>query len=148
MMNVKQFSTDELSYKVIGICMDVHRELGPGFPDEYYQHALEYEFTQQQLSCQPQAPVPMLYKDVQVGMNYLDFDIGDTLILEIKSVNQLTKTHLFQVLKYLSVAKRSVALLVNFGNLSLEYKRILPTKKIKDFWQAQQSKSRQNLKSV
>jgi GxxExxY protein len=140
-MNAKQLPTDELSFKVIGICMDVHRELGPGFPEEYYQRALEYEFTQRHLPSQPQAPLAMFYKDFQVGVNYLDFDIDETLILEIKSVNQFTKTQLYQVLKYLSVAKRSVALLVNFGNQSLEYKRIFPAKKIQEFWKGQLNKS-------
>ena len=140
-MAKQHYSTDELSYHVIGICMEVHREIGPGFPEEYYQRALEFEFAQQNLLFESQKPVQMLYKDVQVGMNYLDFDIKEEVILEIKSVNQLTKTHLFQVLKYLAVARRSMALLVNFGNPSLEYKRIFPTKKIQEHWSKQENHS-------
>ena len=61
-MKAQQLPTDEITYKVIGICMEVHRELGPGFPEEYYQRALEYEFTQRRLPSQPQAPLPMVYK--------------------------------------------------------------------------------------
>jgi len=124
---------NELTYKIIGICMEVHGELGPGFPEECYQLALEHEFKDRDVTSESQKPLPMLYKDVQVGMNYLDFNIDEKLILEIKSVNQLTNVHFFQVLKYLAVGDRDVALLVNFGKAQLEYKRILPTKKWQEF---------------
>lgn len=131
--------TNDLTYKIIGICMDVHREIGPGFPEKYYQRALELEFARTQTSAEPQKPVPMLYKGMQVGINYLDFEIDGKLILEIKSRNELTDVHLFQVLKYLGVTNLDVALLVNFGRSKLEYKRILPPRK----WQEFKSKSQQ-----
>jgi GxxExxY protein len=123
----------DLTYKVIGVCMDVHREVGPGFPEEYYQKALELEFGERQISFEPQKPLPMFYKDHQIGLNYLDFEIDEKLILEIKSVNRLSEVHLFQVLKYLAVSCLDVALLVNFGNAKLEQKRILPTAKWQEF---------------
>ena len=130
---------NELTYKIIGACMEVHRELGPGFPEEYYQKALELEFAEQNVLFEAQKPFALYYKQVQVGMNYLDFEIGEVLILEIKSVNQLTNIHMFQVLKYLAASELDVALLVNFGKAKLEYKRILPTKK----WQEFKSNSQQ-----
>ncbi len=123
----------DLTYKVIGVCMDVHREIGPGFPEEYYQKALQVEFADRKIPFLSQRPLPMVYKDTQIGLNFLDFEIEDKLILEIKSVNQLTDVHLFQVLKYLSVSGLQVALLVNFGKGKLEHKRILPTKKWQEF---------------
>lgn len=113
--------------------MEVHREIGPGFPEEYYQHALELEFQIQNVAVEPQKPVPMLYKERQIGMNYLDFEIDGKIILEIKSVNQLTNVHMFQVLKYLAVSNLSVALLINFGKGKLEQQRILPTSKWQEF---------------
>ncbi|HGJ64389.1 TPA: GxxExxY protein [bacterium] len=125
---------EDLTYKIVGICMQVHRELGPGFPEEYYQKALEIEFQACGVTFEPQKPIPMLYKEIQIGMNYLDFDIDEQLILEIKSVNALNNIHLFQTLKYIGVTQRPVALLVNFGKSSLEYKRILPTKKMQEHW--------------
>ena len=129
---------EKLTYKITGICMKVHTEIGPGFPEEYYQKALEIEFAEEKILFESQKPLPMLYREIQIGMNYLDFDVDGRVILEIKSVNQITKTHLFQVLKYLSVARRPVALLVNFGKPSLEHKRIYPTRKIQDFWKSKQ----------
>ena len=85
------------------------------------------------MAFESQKPIPMFYKEFQVGMNYLDFVIEDQVILEIKSVNQLTNEHMFQVLKYLSVSDYEVALLVNFGRSSLQHKRILPSMKIQKF---------------
>lgn len=122
-----------LTYKIIGVCMEVHRVLGPGFPEQYYQRSLEFEFGEQRIVAEPQKGIPLLYKNVQVGMSFLDFEIEHQLILEIKSVNQLTDVHLFQVLKYLSVTNLDVALLVNFGREKLEYRRILPTHKWQEF---------------
>lgn len=124
---------NDLTYKVIGICMDTHREMGPGFPEEYYQKALEYEFARQQIASEPQKPIQMMYKEIQVGLNYLDFVVEESIILEIKSVKRLDTVHLWQVLKYLALTKLPVALLVNFGPAKLEYKRILPSKKIQDY---------------
>ena len=122
-----------LTYKSIGICMDVHREVGPGFPEEYYQKALELEFDLQHVRFESQKPLPMYYKEKQIGMNYLDFEIDEKLVLEIKSVNRLTNVHMFQVLKYLAVSECTVALLVNFGGAKLEYQRLLPTRKWQEF---------------
>ena len=126
---------NDLTYSVIGICMEVHRELGPGFPEEYYQKALENEFAHRDIPVEPQKPLVMRYKGTQIGLNYLDFEVDEKLILEIKSVNRLTNIHMFQVLKYLAVSNLPVALLVNFGNAKLEYRRILPTSK----WQQYKS---------
>ena len=123
----------DLTYKVIGICMEVHRELGPGFPEEYYQKALEFEFSGGKIAAEPQKSLVMLYKNIQVGLNYLDFEIEKKLILEIKSVNRLNDVHMYQVLKYLAVSNLSVALLVNFGNAKLEHRRVLPTRKWQEF---------------
>ena len=131
-MDLSKEITD-LTYQVIGVCMDVHRELGPGFPEEYYQRALEFEFKERSMAFEPQKPLSMLYKDQKIGINYLDFEIDKRLILEIKSVNKLTEVHLFQVIKYLTVSGLDVALLVNFGNAKLEYKRIRPPGKWQEF---------------
>ena len=125
---------DQLAYRVIGICMGVHRELGPGFPERYYQRALELEFEEQSIKFEPQKSVAMFYKSNQIGTNYLDFDVAEQLILEIKSVSVLDKVHLAQTLKYIAVMKRPCALLVNFGAASLAYHRIYATSKLQDFW--------------
>jgi len=124
---------NKLTYKIIGICMEVHKVVGPGFPEEYYQNALEYEFPIQEVAAVAQKPLAMMYKLRQIGSCFLDFEIEEKLILEIKSVNRLTDVHMFQVLKYLSVGNYEIALLINFGNAKLDYHRILPTSKWQEF---------------
>ena len=124
---------EELGYKVIGACMEVHTELGPGFPEEYYQKALEHEFKLREIPYQPQKDIQVFYKDVQVGLNYIDFLVDEKLILEVKSIKLITNVELFQVIKYLAATGLNLALLVNFGKESLEHKRIFPPKKIQNW---------------
>ncbi len=110
--------------------MRVHSVLGCGHPEEIYQKALEEEFRISKIPYEPQKAVSILYKDVQVGLRYLDFVMDDKIILEIKSVNNLNSEHEFQVLSYFAATSYLVALLINFGKSKLEYKRLLPSKKI------------------
>ena len=123
-------SINNLTFRIIGLCMEVHRTLGPGFPEEYYQKALEYEFAKNDIVFEPQKVLIVNYKEIQVGVNYLDFLIEDALILEIKSVSDLNNVHKYQVIKYLAASDYKIALLVNFGRESLEHERLLPPKKI------------------
>ncbi len=124
---------NNLCYRINGLCMKIHSDVGPGFPEEYYQKALEIEFSERKLHYEPQKPVPVLYRDIQIGMNFLDFLIEDMIILEIKSVHNLTNVHMFQVLKYLGYTGLDIALLINFGKEKLEFRRILPTEKMMKF---------------
>lgn len=123
-----QLSKDftDLTYRIIGVCMEVHRELGPGFPESFYQKALEFEFSVQRIGAVPQKDLLVEYKGTQIGLCYLDFLIEDRVILEIKALGQLEGAHRAQVIKYLTAAGLDVALLVNFGTTSLQHERILP----------------------
>ena len=121
---------EALCYKVIGACMEAHTQLGPGFPEEYYQKSLEIEFKLLEIPYEPQKAVEVIYKDVPVGLNYLDFVVDEKLILEIKSIKFISDIELFQVIKYLAATGFELALLVNFGKASLEHRRIFPPKKI------------------
>ena len=128
--------TEELNalcYKIVGICMEVHSTLGPGFPEEYYQKAMEYEFSVKQIVFEPQKPVQVFYKEIQVGLNFLDLVVEGQLILELKSVRQLDNVHRFQVIKYLTATEYEAALLVNFGKESFDFERIFPPIKIQKF---------------
>ena len=124
---------DELEYRIIGVCFEIHSNLGPGFPEEYYQKALEYEFSNSGIVFEPQKPIQVFYKDIQVGLNFLDFLIEDELILEIKSVSMLDNVHRFQVHKYLASSKYYFALLVNFGQDKLLFEKLIPSVKIQNF---------------
>ena len=130
-----------LCYKIIGICMHVHSEVGPGFPEEYYQKALEIEFDENRTPFIAQCPISILYKGYQLGLNYLDFLVDEKIIVEIKSANIVSNVHMFQTLKYLAYTNLDIALLVNFGRESLEYKRVLPTRKMLEFRQRKNNNS-------
>ena len=110
--------------------MTVHSTLGPGHPEEIYQKALECELQANKIPFESQKAVSILYKGSQVGLRYLDFLVDDNVIVEIKSVNQLDMSHEWQVLSYFAATPYEVALLINFGKPKLEYKRMLPSKKI------------------
>ena len=133
----------DLTYKIIGAAMTVHSTLGPGHPEEIYQKALEYELRDNKISFESQKAVSILYKGSQVGLRYLDFLVDDKVIVEIKSANQIellpfdrlrvvseVEPHQWQVLSYFAATPYEVALLINFGTPKLEYKRMLPSKKI------------------
>ncbi len=124
---------NQLTYRIIGACMNVHTGVGPGFPEDYYQRALEYEFNILKIAFTAQRDVAVLYKGQQIGISYLDFVVEESVILEIKSVRKLDEIHKAQVIKYLAATDYPIALLVNFGQASLQTERILPPKKIQEW---------------
>lgn len=107
---------NELSHRVIGLCMEVHRELGPGLLESAYEEALAYEFTQAGLAFERQREMPLLYKGVKLDCGYrLDFIIEGQLIVELKTATELLPIHHAQLLTYLKLERRSLGLLVNFN---------------------------------
>ena len=116
----------EESYKVIGACMEVHKELGKGFNEVVYGDALEIEFKKQNIDYSREKKFNITYKSSVLPHFYVaDFVIGDKIILEIKAIKSLESGHIKQTLNYLATSKLKLGLLVNFGEDSLNYKRII-----------------------
>ncbi len=114
------------TYQIIGCAMEVHKELGYGFLEAIYQEALEIEFLNQKIPYEREAPLPVYYKDIQLEKQYYaDFICFDKIIVELKSVQELNKVHLKQILNYLKATESRLGLILNFGKESLEYKRII-----------------------
>jgi len=114
------------SYDIIGACMEVHKELGKGFSEIVYGGALEVEFKKTGIDYQREVKFNIIYKGNLLPHYYLaDFIINDKIVLEIKAIECLTKSHVKQTLNYLAASKIKLGLLVNFGEDSLNYKRIL-----------------------
>ena len=112
----RRTTLNELSHRVIGLCMEVHREVGPGLLESAYEEALAYELTQAGLAFERQREMPLLYKGVKLDCGYrLDFIVEDQLILELKAVSELLPIHHAQLLTYLKLERRSLGLLVNFN---------------------------------
>ncbi len=116
----------EETYRIIGICMEIHKILGKGFSEVVYKDALEYEFKTNEIDYEREKEFKILYKDVILGHNYYaDFVVFGKIILEVKAIEKLIKSHQKQCLNYLAVSKLRVGLLVNFGEDSLKYERVV-----------------------
>jgi GxxExxY protein len=116
----------EECYKIIGKCFEVHQQLGAGFLEIVYKDALEYEFRNNNIQYSREKIYEVNYKRIILPHKFhADFVVEDKIILEIKSVSNLTDEHIAQSINYLKVSGNKLALLVNFGELSLSYKRIV-----------------------
>lgn len=114
------------SYKIIGICMEVHNNLGPGFLEIVYKDALEYEFRLAGIPFEREKEYAVKYKETLLPHKfYADFVVYDKIILEIKAVSDIYEKSIAQAINYLSVSGCKLALIANFGELSLNYKRII-----------------------
>jgi len=116
---------EELSGKIIGAAMEVHNLLGPGFLESVYERALMLELNERQISFQRQAPIPVMYKATRVGKYKADILVDGKIVLEIKAASALLPEHQAQALHYLTATGLHLALLLNFGTKSLQFKRII-----------------------
>jgi len=116
----------EESYKIIGACMSVHKNLGHGFLESVYSEALELEFKKEGIPYEKEKKLPVFYNDKPLKKYFrTDYVCYNSIILEIKSENFLTEVDKKQALNYLKATKFELAILVNFGSPSLTYKRIV-----------------------
>ena len=106
----------ELTEKIIGAAIEVHRALGPGLLESAYQACLARELTLRGLLFEKEKPLPVIYKDVQLDCGYrLDFVVAQKVILELKAVETLLPVHEAQLLTYLKLTGCRVGLLINFN---------------------------------
>ena len=105
--------------------MAVHQELGHGFPELIYQRELSVELDQAGLAHQCEVLLPVYYKSTVIGTRRADVLVVDSIILELKAVSELNEGHFAQVINYLKAYRLEVALLLNFGETSLKFRRFL-----------------------
>lgn len=120
---------DELTYKVIGCAMEVHRTLGNGFQEVIYQRCLALELQRAGVQFLREVEQPLFYKDEHVGTRRADFIIENKLVIELKALIKLEDVHLSQAKNYLTAYNFETGLLINFGSASMEYKRIFRSEK-------------------
>jgi GxxExxY protein len=119
-------------FKLVGHCMEVHRELGKGQDEVLYKDAFVVELQRAQISFARERKYEVTYKGVILPHHYYaDFVVWDKILFEVKAVERLTDAHVKQVLNYLAVSKFELGLLVNFGSESLEWKRVIRSQKVK-----------------
>src|SRR5690606_18085272 len=116
----------EESYQIVGACMRVHAELGPGFLEAVYQEALERELKQGNIPFKRQVKLSLFYKEEKLKKYYIgDFLCYDKIVLELKALQFLHATTNDQLRNYLRATNLRLGMVINFGKPSLEYKRIL-----------------------
>jgi len=123
--NKKEIIYKELSYKTIGLAMEVHNQLGFGFLEKVYENALIILFENNEIPAQQQAPVKVYFEGQVVGDYYADILVDNKIILELKAVNRILDVHRAQVLNYLRATEIKLAMILNFGKPRFEYKRLV-----------------------
>ncbi|MDO7874614.1 GxxExxY protein [Hymenobacter sp. ASUV-10] len=116
---------NKLTEAVIGCAMRVHKTLGTGFQEVIYQRSLAIEMREAGLVFAREIEMPLFYKGVEVGSRRVDFLVEECVLVELKALHELTKTHHAQIINYLEAYQLEVGLLINFGEPSLKFKRFL-----------------------
>ncbi|MCC6685130.1 MAG: GxxExxY protein [Bacteroidia bacterium] len=124
----EQYKFSELTGKIIGCSMEVHKILGNGFQEVIYQRALEQEMALQGLVFRREFEMPIYYKEVHIGTRRADFLVEGVISVELKAVIKLEDVHLAQAINYLEAYNLEVGLLINFGSRSLDFKRVINSK--------------------
>ncbi len=119
---------NDLTTKIIGAAIEVHKQLGPGLLESTYETCLAYELKQIGLNLQTQVALPVVYKEVKLNAGYrIDLLVENRIIIEIKSVEVLADIHTAQLLTYLKLKDLKLGLLINFNEVLLKkgLKRVL-----------------------
>jgi GxxExxY protein len=107
---------EPLSKQIIGCALDVHKILGPGMLESAYEECLVYEMKQKSLKFERQKPIPVLYKEIKLDCGYrIDLLVENQIIVELKSLDLLSKIHTAQILTYMRFANIKTGLLINFN---------------------------------
>jgi len=116
----------ELSDKVIGLAIEVHKILGNGFLEKVYENALLYELRNNGIRVESQVPVPVKYKGNHVGEYFCDLLVEEKIIIELKVAKDIDPIHEAQLLHYLKATNLKVGYIINFGNPGkLQFKRLV-----------------------
>lgn len=113
-------------FKIVGVCMEVHKHLGKGFLEIVYKDAIEYEFNNRNYPYEREKEYTIQYKEIVLPHKfYADFIVFDKIILEIKSCTGIADEFFARTIHYLAASKLNVGLIINFGKDSLEWKRLV-----------------------
>jgi GxxExxY protein len=125
----EEYPLSEVTGKIIGCAMEVHRLLGNGFQEVIYQRALAIEMNIQGLSFSREHEMDIYYKGNLLGTRRVDFFVEEEIMVELKAVKHLEDVHLAQAINYLEAYGKEIGLLINFGDISLRFHRVMKPKK-------------------
>ena len=120
-----KMNIDDITYKINGAIFEVNRELGTGFLEKIYENSLIIELKKIGLKAENQVPITVNYKGFEVGEYFADIVVEEHVLLELKAVDSLQKTHEAQLLNYLKATGYKIGLLVNFTHPKAEIKRFI-----------------------
>jgi len=120
----EQYKYSELTSKIIGAAMTVHKTLGNGFQEVIYQRALEIEMRLAGISFTREHEMPIFYREEPIGTRRVDFLVEGLISVELKAITKLEDVHLAQAINYLEAYNLEIGLLINFGETSLNFKRL------------------------
>jgi GxxExxY protein len=116
---------DDLSHRIIGVAIDIHKKLGPGFQEKIYEEAFLKEFEKAGIGFEKQKVVRVDYNGVNLGNQRIDLLVDGEIIVEIKACNKIIPLFRDQVISYLKTADKRLGLILNFGRQKLEIKRVV-----------------------
>ena len=112
---------NELSYKIIGVALELHKNIGPGLLESAYENALAHDLREIGIQVVQQVPMPFIYKEIKMDVGYrLDLIVENKIIIEVKSLENLAPVHYSQLLTYLKLSGLKLGLLINFNNKVLK----------------------------
>lgn len=112
---------ESLSYKIIGLAIEVHRQLGPGLLESAYQQCLFYEIKKAGFKVEKEVTLPIIYKEIKIDHGYrIDLLIEDKLVVELKTVESFNSVHFAQILTYLKLGQYPLGLIINFNSKILK----------------------------
>ncbi|MBU4344112.1 MAG: GxxExxY protein [Desulfobacteraceae bacterium] len=121
----EEYQFEELSNKIIGAAIEVHRALGPGFLENIYEEALKIELSELKIYYDNQKEIKIKYRNIEVGQHRLDMIVENVIIIELKAVKEFADIHFAQLRSYLKATGLKVGLLLNFGKPTLGIKRVV-----------------------
>lgn len=124
MDKIKKEDVNQLTHKIIGCAMEVHKHLGNGFQEVVYQRALSIELNMQGIEHIREQEMPLQYKGYHVGTRRVDFFVEGKVMVEIKAIEKLEDVHKAQAINYCEAYNIADGLLINFGGKSLDFKRV------------------------
>ena len=119
-----EYKYSDITEKILKAAMNVHSILGNGFQEVIYQRALAIEMKHSKLSFEREYNMKIFYRSEEIGERRVDFFVENKIMVELKAITQLENVHLAQAKNYLEAYNMEVGLLINFGNTSLEFKRL------------------------
>lgn len=117
-----EMTENEISYKIIGVAIQLHKNIGAGLLESVYETALAYDLRENNLLVEQQIPMPFIYKEIQQDIGFrIDLLVENKVLIELKSIETLAPVHFTQTLTYLRLSNLKLGLLINFNNVILKH---------------------------